>query len=442
MSLYGALFTGVSGLNANSNALSVISNNISNVNTTGYKASDTQFSTILSSETDAGSFSAGGVRGTAQQLNSRQGLLQPAESATDLAISGNGFFVVTEETTTNPDQTDLLYTRAGSFTQDAEGFLRNPAGYYLQGWRLDDAGNLPANRNTIQPINLNQLTGTASATTEMNLRANLRASDPIGGTFERTLEVFDTQGGAQPIRLAMTKTAANTWDFQVSYDPQNPADVAANLDPDTNPFTTGTVVFDEFGTPLSVTSTNLISGTTTSVTTAGQDGTADFEIPWDNATTGLQPQTISLNFGTLGQANGITQFDSDTTLISSGVDGALFGGITGVRVDENGVVTALFDNGVQQPVFKLPIANFQNPNGLSAANGNAYIATDISGDGTLLEANTGGAGAMAAQSLESSTVDLAEEFTKLITTQRAYSASTKIITTADQMLEEMIRIKR
>ncbi len=447
MSLYGALFTGVSGLNANSSALSVISNNISNVNTTGYKASNTQFSTILSSETDAGSFSSGGVRGTAQQLTSRQGLLQTSESATDLAISGNGFFVVTEETTANPDRTDLLYTRAGSFTQDAEGFLQNPAGYYLQGWRLDSNGNLPTNRNEIQPINLSQLTGTASATTTMDLRANLRASEAVhtpaysapqmnsGAAtpdFERTLEVFDTQGGAQPVRLALIKSAANEWSYEVIYDgPAANIGGAAN-----NPIATGRVTFGADGTLAAVTDT------TSGAPVVSPNGATTITIPWDTPTTGLTNQPISLNFGTLGEPNGITQFDSDSTLISSGVDGALFGGITGVRVDDNGVVTALFDNGVQQPVFKLPVASFQNPNGLSAASGNAYIGTDLSGDVTLLEANIGGAGSVAASSLEASTVDLAEEFTKLITTQRAYSASTKIITTADQMLEEMIRIKR
>ncbi len=435
MSLYGALFTGVSGLSANGSALSVISNNIANVNTTGYKTSEAEFSTILASSTEAGSFAAGGVRGTAEQLISRQGLLQTSESATDLALSGSGFFVVTEGPESNADKTDLLYTRAGSFTQDANGFLRNSAGYYLQGWRLDDAGALPANRNTIQPINLNQLTGTASATTQVDLRANLQASETavagyVAGQinsgavtphFERTLEAFDTQGGAQPIRLAFVKTASNTWSYEAIYD-GDAANIGGAVN---NPVATGTITFDGDGTLLTPAT-----------------GTAPITVPFDTAVTGLAPQTITLNFGTVGEPNGLTQFDSDSTLISSGVNGALFGGISGVTVDDNGVVTALFDNGVQRPVFQLPVAMFQNPNGLSGANGNAYIRTDESGDVTLLEANTGGAGAVAASALEASTVDLAEEFTKLITTQRAYSAASRIITTSDQMLEELIRIKR
>jgi len=435
MSLYGALFTGVSGLSANSQALGIVSNNIANVNTTGYKSSNTQFSTILASTTDAGSFASGGVRATNQQLVGRQGQLQTSESGTDLAISGSGFFVVAETPSGAPDLSQMQFTRAGSFTQDSEGFLRNSAGFYLQGWRLDANGDLPGNRNDVESINLGQLTGTASATSNVSLRANLQASETaeaaytagdinagtVDADFERTLEIVDTQGGAQPVRLAFVKTAANTWNYEVIYEGD-----AANIGgAANNPVAAGTLTFNADGTLLTPAT-----------------GAANVTIPWDPAASGLNPQTFSIDFGTAGGSDGLTQFDSPSTLISSVTDGALFGGLSGVRVDDNGVVTALFDNGVQRPVYKLPIGVFQNPNGLSAANGNAYIGTDDSGDVTLLEAGTGGAGAIASSALEASTVDLAEEFTKLITTQRAYSASTKIITTADQMLEEMIRIKR
>jgi flagellar hook protein FlgE len=138
----------------------------------------------------------------------------------------------------------------------------------------------------------------------------------------------------------------------------------------------------------------------------------------------------------------VTQFDSPSTIISSNVDGALFGGLTGVRVSEDGTLLAIFDNGVQREVFRLPVAIFANPNGLLASSGNSYMQSQDSGASSLLEAGTGGAGALAGGALESSTVDLAKEFTDLITTQRAYSAATRIITTADDMLEELMRIKR
>lgn len=431
MSLYGALFTGVSSLAANSRALGIASNNIANVNTVGYKASQAQFSTMLASTTAAGSFSSGGVRATTQNMINSQGLLQISESPTDLAVNGSGFFVVAESPNSATTSSDLLFTRSGNFSQDATGFLRNSAGYYLLGWQVDDTGNIPSNRNDLTPINLNQLTGTAESTTQVALRANLRASetpvayaagDMTAGTvtpqFERTIEIYDSQGGAQPVRLAFAKTAANTWAYEVIYE-GDPANLSA-----ANPIATGTLTFNTDGTlatPLT--------------------GSATVNIPW-SAASGLGSQSIDLDFGEAGEPIGVTQYDSTSTLISSTVNGALFGGLSGVRIDEEGYLTALFDNGVQRRVFKLPLATFQNPDGLSAITGNAYLRTDDSGSYTLLEAQTGGAGAIASAALEASTVDLAKEFTDLITTQRAYSAGTRIISTADQMLEELIRIKR
>lgn len=431
MSLYGALFTGVSSLAANSRALGIASNNIANVNTVGYKASQAQFSTMLASTTAAGSFSSGGVRATTQNMINSQGLLQISESPTDLAVNGSGFFVVAESPNSATTSSDLLFTRSGNFSQDATGFLRNSAGYYLLGWQVDDTGNIPSNRNNLTPINLNQLTGTAESTTQVALRANLRASetpvtyaagDMTAGTvtpqFERTIEIYDSQGGAQPIRLAFAKTAANTWAYEVIYE-GDPANLSS-----ANPIATGTLTFNTDGTlatPLT--------------------GSATVTIPW-SAASGLGSQSIDLDFGEAGEPIGVTQYDSTSTLISSTVNGALFGGLSGVRIDEEGYLTALFDNGVQRQVFKLPLATFQNPDGLSAITGNAYLRTDDSGSYTLLEAQTGGAGAIASAALEASTVDLAKEFTDLITTQRAYSAGTRIISTADQMLEELIRIKR
>lgn len=431
MSLYGALFTGVSSLSANSRALGIASNNIANVNTVGYKSSQAQFSTLLASTTAAGTFSSGGVRADAQQLVNRQGLLQISDSATDLAMNGSGFFVVSE-TPGGAGSQDLLFTRAGSFTQDADGYLRNAAGYYLQGWQVDTNGNIPTNPNDLTPINLNALTGTATASDTAALRANLRATETALATyavgdlnsgtatahFERTIEVYDSQGGAQPLRVAFAKTGANTWAYEVMYDGN-----AANIGgAGNNPIGSGTLTFNTDGTLLSP----AVAGVT---------------IPW-SAASGLSAQTVNFEFGTPGSADGVTQFDSASTLISSNVNGALFGGLSGVRIDEEGFITALFDNGVQQQVYKLPVATFQNPNGLSAITGNAYLRTDDSGNYTLLEAQTGGAGSISAAALEASTVDLAKEFTDLITTQRAYSAGTRIISTADQMLEELIRIKR
>ncbi|MGZ9116819.1 MAG: flagellar hook-basal body complex protein, partial [Methylocystis sp.] len=164
-------------------------------------------------------------------------------------------------------------------------------------------------------------------------------------------------------------------------------------------------------------------------------------IPWA-AITGLSSQDISVNFGSADESNGMTQFDAASTLTSAIPDGAPYGALASVSVDEQGYVSALFDNGVQRRVFKLPLATFANPNGLAAQPGNAFQISDTSGPPMVLEAKTGGAGQIASFSLESSTADLAKEFSSLITTQRAYSAATRIITTADDMLQELMQIKR
>lgn len=427
MSLYGALLTGVSGLDANSRALSITSSNIANVNTVGFKTSDADFSTFLAGNGDDAPAS---VQVSASQQMSQQGLLTTTGSATDLAISGNGFFVVTD----NPANPTLgtYYTRAGAFTADANGLLKNGAGFYLEGWTLDANGNMPANRSALNVINLGSLNGTAEATSTLTLKANLQASaaavgsytagDMTSGTvtpqFEQTINVYDSQGSARPMQLAFVKTAADTWAYEISY--QGPvADIggAAN-----NPVASGTIAFNGDGTlsvPPSVTLT----------------------VPWA-ASTGLSPQAITVNFGSTGQSNGVTQFDAPSALTAANVNGAPYGALTSVSVDQQGYVTALFDNGIEKKVFKIPLATFADPNALSPVAGNAYQVSEGSGGATVLEAKTGGAGSIASKSLEASTVDLAKEFSDLITTQRAYSAATRIITTADQMLQELMQIKQ
>lgn len=429
MSLYGALLTGVSGLDANSRALSITSSNIANVNTVGFKASSANFSTFLAASAISDIAPASVQVSGAQQLQD-QGLLQSTGSTTDLAISGNGFFIVTD----NPNNpTKTFYTRAGSFTQDANGFLRNSAGYYLEGWTLNSDGSMPANRSALSPIDLSALNGTAKATESIGLKANLQSSvapdsgyaagDIASGAstpnFEQTINVFDSQGGARPMKFSFIKTAANSWAYEISYQ-GNASDLSA-----ANPVGTGTITFNSDGTLA-----------------APPAGTASFTIPWDTTATGLASQAIDLEFGSVGESNGVTQFDSASALTLANVDGAPFGSLTSVSVDEQGYVTALFDNGVQKKVFRVPLATFANPNGLSASPGNAYQITENSGAPNVLESKTGGAGSLASRSLESSTADLAKEFSNLITTQRAYSAATRIITTADDMLQELMQIKR
>jgi flagellar hook protein FlgE len=457
------MMTGVAGLSAYSNSLSVASANIANVNTIGYKNATADFSTLLASASANADTSSGSVMASAGQNVSQQGLLQTTSSTTDLAISGNGFFVVA------PSQLDTstrAYTRSGSFTADANGYLKNSANMYLLGWRLDNNGNVPSDRNNMTLINANSLTGKAEATTKVTAQLNLQrstatetgtyslsatpptcmANGSITADFQRTINVYDSQGGQQPLQVSFVKTGANTWKYEVTYQ----GDATTITGPNANVpslIANGTATFNPDGTLAGIAPAD---GTGTAISpNPSVDGAFDITIPFNNSTvtapkkdSGLLQQTVNMNFGPLNSSVGLTQFDSASNLSSSTVNGALFGSLTGVTVDKDGIVTAQFSNGLSQKVYKVPLATFANPDGLSAISGNAYTTSNKSGSPTISEANLGAAGTISAKNLEGSTVDLATEFTNLITTQRAYSAASKIVTTASTMLDELLQMAR
>jgi flagellar hook protein FlgE len=437
MSLYGAMSTAVTALDAYSTALGTTSANIANLNTVGYKTGSTNFSTLLASAMGNSDVSSAGVSASTSQLVAQQGQLQATNSSTDLALSGNGFFVVNTSPTSPGSANSLYYTRAGSFTPDANGNLRNSSGYYLMGWALDSNGNIPTNQNDLSPVNINSLSGKAEPTTTISYAANLQSSTPVtsgyvagdmaNGTvtpdFQRTVNIFDGQGGSQPLQLSFVKTGANQWSYEVSYEGS-----AANISPATNPIYSGTMSFNTDGSLANAnTSLNPPSGTIT------------LNLPWNSAS-GLSAQTVSLNLGTVGSSNGMTQYDSTSTQESSNVNGALFGSLTGVTVNNSGVVTAQFSNGLTQNMYQLPVATFANPNGLAASNGNAYSTSNNSGTPVISAANTGGAGSINSKSLESSTVNLDQEFTNLISMQNAYAAASKVVTTSSSMLGQLLTL--
>lgn len=429
MSLFGSLNIGVAGLAANSAALSATSSNIANVNTVGYKQATTNFSTFLNSSGFSSNNASAGVTAVIGQDVTSQGLPITTSSATDMSISGNGFFVVSP----NANSSQLEYTRAGSFRPDTDGNLVNAAGLYLRGWALDSQGKIPTDNGNLSLINVSSVLGKAQATDNLGVQANLQASDAVvspytagdmtSGTvspeFQHTINVYDSQGGSQPLTFSFVKTAANTWSYEVSY-----AGSASNVST-TGPLYSGTMKFNSDGS---------LANADTATTPA--TGNISLNIPW-SATTGLQPQAININLGTVNGTTGITQYDSTSTMNASTVNGSPFGSVTGVTIGKDGTVTAQFSNGLSQDVYKIPVATFSNPDGLSQVSGNAYVANKNSGAANINIADSGSAGSIASQSLEGSTVDLASEFTNLITTQRAYSASARIITTADQMLQQL-----
>jgi flagellar hook protein FlgE len=265
------------------------------------------------------------------------------------------------------------------------------------------------------------------------------ASGDVTADFQRTINVYDSQGGQQPVQLSFVKTAANTWQYEATYQGASTnLDSTASLVSSTPAILQyGTVSFNSDGTLAGITSHDSSGASVTST-----DGKFDVTIPWDTTTSGLKTQTIAMNFGTLNGSDGVTQFDNASNMASSSVNGALFGSLSGVSIDKDGIITAQFSNGLSQKVYKIPLATFANPDGLTQTSGNAFTTSTKSGSPTISEANLGGAGTIQSKNLEESTVDLATEFTDLITTQRAYSAASKIVTTASTMLDELLQMAR
>ncbi len=440
MSIYGAMFSGISSLNANSQAMGIISDNISNLNTVGYKNTEARFSTLVTGTGNTvNAYSPGGLNSNSFQAAERQGLLQASQSSTDIAMSGRGFFVVNTDSV--PANGNYLYTRAGQFNVDQNGFLVNTGGYFLQGWPTLPDGSYDVDQNgvadpsvpdptslaNLQPIQVNAVAGTVTPTTSVSLALNLPATAAVAATNTATVQIFDSLGVGHNVALQWTKTVANpaTWRLDVTGMTRTD-NGAASLQGATLaslPITIDTVVFAGDGTPASFTPSALA-------------------VPAADWTTAAAASSISFNLGTASQANGVTQFASSYSIVAINQDGVTVGRFQSIAMTEDGQVTALFDNGVQRTIYRLPIATFANPSALNAHSGNAWAHTVTAGSLFLNPAGTGAAGTVAPSALESSTVDLGAEFTNMIITQRAYSASSRIITTADQMLEELVRIKR
>ena len=456
MSLYASLMAGVTGLKAQTMSMSAVSDNIANVNTVGYKKTNAVFSTLISGASQDTTYSPGGVIGIARQLVNQQGVLQSTQRSTDVAIIGSGFFVVEDA------RGEQQFTRAGSFNENSRGQLENAAGLVLQGWKVDQTGAI-IDSSKIETVAVSTESGVAADTKTLKLGGNLDAravaqSTPIdfatmtttsfaltdadaiaapdfSQDFSRTLKVFDTLGNSHNVTMNLMKIGAgNDWAFALSStDAEGIATTTNSL------IGWGTMSFNGDGTLASLRfSSSDTAPAAIAANTAGQL-VATLPIDWLN---GANDSSISIDFGGEDTSSGFAQFAADFNVQAISRDGAEVGLRTGVSIDSEGFVVAAYSNGATQKLWKIPVATFANPNELQTRPGSAFGQTTASGEFTLREANKGGAGRIEPLSLEGSNVDLSEEFSQMITTQRAYSAATKIITTADEMLDELLRVKR
>ena len=426
MSMMG---TAVSGMLANTNWLSSISQNVSNANTTGYKNAETEFSTLVD-QTGGGADSLAGVTTTLRSLNSLQGSVVGTSTTTDLAIQGNGYFVVSNSSGA------LYLTRNGSFVPDAEGNLVNSAGYYLMG---NTAASGQADAVPTEKVNVTASgdlpTATTAGTLSVNLpstatavttAADLPSANPsaalVSYTDETSVTAYDNLGGAHTINVYLTNTGVvpagqpnagqDSWQV-TAYDASTAA--AGGGFPYTATATAATPLATE----------TLYFSPTSGTLTSG----SPFNIPIPNG------QTLALD------VSGTTQLASSFSVNTNTTNGNAPSSLKGVTISSNGTLDFQYSDGASNAAYDIPLANVASPDNLTSLNGNVYQANQDSGSIVYGTAGTGGLGTIVSSSLENSTVDLATELTQMIEAQSAYQANSKVFQTGADLLRILNGLK-
>ncbi|RKX78571.1 MAG: flagellar hook protein FlgE [Spirochaetes bacterium] len=467
-----SLYSGVSGLQNHQIRMDVIGNNISNVNTIGFKKGRVNFQDLISQSMSGAarpSEEVGGVNpkqiglgmtvATIDTIHT-QGSLQTTGVISDLAIQGNGFYVMR----TGDKE---LFTRAGAFGLDAQGYLVNPAnGLRLQGWvpeQLADGTTGPIKSaadvtDLIVPVGSKD---PAKQTTLVELACNLdkrTAVIPAGagpatvseGTWSLDKKVYDSFGNTHMMRMNFTRTPAvnNSWDVVVQVDPERPADadvppnVTLGFDPATAAGNgagegTFTITFDNLGAIATVTDAQgNISDT----------GKIQIPVTFDvenDATGAVLTQNFQIDVGEVGSyTNSTTQFAETSSTKAFRQDGYSMGYLETYKIDQNGVITAVYSNGTERDLGQIAMATFTNPGGLEKMGETLFSESINSGEALLGPSGIAGKGKIISGTLEMSNVDLAEQFTDMIVTQRGFQANSKTIQTSDQMLQELLTLKR
>lgn len=416
MSLTGALNSAVSALSAQSSALSMVSQNLANSNTYGYKTTTASFESLIA-DSASSAYSAGGVSVTGVSSISTQGSLVSSATSTNMAIEGNGFFVVSNDSANG----DIYYSRNGQFTIDKNGYLSN-GDYYLQGWPTDADGKVIGATSTaaLQTVDTTAISSIAAATTNLSLQANLPADAAIGDSFESELEIYDSLGTTASTTITWTKTAENTWSASFS-DPTS-ADGSTSL-ATSAASNTVSISFNSDGT---------LASTTPSPPSLSFTG-------W---TTGAADSAITLDMGTAGSSSGLSQLSTGADELSVSLeydqDGISYGTLTGVELSDNGTVYATYDNDQRRAIYKVAVATFNNADGLTSLSSGVYAANSISGASSLHVAGTNGAGTISGGMLEASTTDTSQEFSNMMAAQQAYSAAAQVMSSVNSMYDTLL----
>lgn len=414
MSLIATLATGVSGILTNAKALNIIGDNISNVNTTGFKSSKAVFGDLFSTSLGGGSLTSQVGRG-AQLIGSlqsfAQGSFETSTSALDLAIDGNGFFIVN-------DGVGNFYTRAGQFRINENGLVETLTGEILQGFEITN--NVVG--TALTDVSLTGVQSQPQPTTQFTLGAQLDGSAPTGFTFNSPIQVFNSVGTQDILSIQFTKnlTTNNIWDFVIT---SQEGTVVGG--------TPGTLTFDTSGQLIDVNGGGLTNLTINLDYSASSPPAAAQAVIWN-----------LLDAAGVASNGSMTAFAAPSANNSVVQDGFGSGILVGVSVDFDGTVFGLFDNGQSQNLFQLGLANFLAPTGLTRLGQNLFAESRLSGQPIISLPETGAFGSILGSTLELSNVDLAEEFVNLIKTQQAFQASARIISTTDDLLTETVNLTR
>lgn len=417
--------TALSALNADSTAIDVVGNDLANLNTPGYKATELCFNDLVTQSLGAGLGVTQVGFGVAQPITeaqySQQGAIQTSGGLLDAAIQGNGFFVVTNSAG------NTLYTRAGTFQTDASGNLTTSTGDFVQGWTTIDQATGAVDTNG--PIgNIVVPVGTLKApvaTTTISAHLNLDSSSTADATsdFSMPIQVFDSLGDAHSLALDFSKTSSNSWTYQVTIPG---ADISGGTSgtPYDISGASGTLTFDSNGNL-----TSPANGTPIAFTIPGlTDGASDINVSWSP-------------YDSTGSAT-ITQFAQTSAYSATSQNGAAAVQLEQVGMGAAGQILAQYTDGSQVVVGQVAMASIRNPDTLIAAGNNNLQLSSMSSNPAIGTPNTGGRGTIVGGSTEASTVNIASEFTNLIVFQQAYEANAHVVTTADQLSQDTINLIR